>query len=329
MSAGEREVRRTWRAMNTDVVAIVHVPRGDEAVGAAALVEVERLFEAVEAALSRFRDASELSALNRSAGAPFYASPLLLEVVGAALDAARTTAGAFDPTILGALVAAGYDRSFERIEASDPTQALPAAVVGPARWSWRDVRLDRAAGTIALPAGCGLDLGGIGKGWTVDRAAAQLRRFGRYAIDAGGDMYVGGRDSEGRLWTVGVEHPLDPTQDLLVLALHDRAVATSTTAHRRWQRKGQVQHHLIDPRTGRPSASEVLSATVVADSTARAEVLAKAALIRGLREGLRLLMAQPDVEGMLVRADGTYVSSPRFLQYVGPESSPGISAAPQ
>ncbi|MEA2641649.1 MAG: FAD:protein transferase [Chloroflexota bacterium] len=307
------EIERAWRAMNTDVVAIVNAPPGLVAAGERALSEVEQLFHDVEAALSRFRETSELSALNRAAGAPFNATPLLIGVVEAALEAARVTDGAFDPTILGVLVAAGYDRSFEQLVEPGPE---PASTAATSRWSWRDVQIDHVAGTIELPAGCGLDLGGIGKGWTVDRAAERLAPFGSFAVDAGGDMSAGDSDRDGGPWTVGVENPLDPGQDLLELAVRDRAVATSTVARRRWQQAGAARHHLIDPRTGQPSDSGVLSVTVVADSVARAEVLAKAALILGPEDGRRLLDAQPDVEGLLVLENGSRIVSRGFARYV-------------
>ncbi|MBI2862508.1 MAG: FAD:protein FMN transferase [Chloroflexi bacterium] len=105
-------------------------------------------------------------------------------------------------------------------------------------------------------------------------------------------------------WTVGVEDPFFPEQNILVLSVRDRAVATSTVAHRRWRQDGHEQHHLIDPRTGRPSESDVMAATVVTNTVARAEVIAKVALLLGPEMGMRFLEAQPDAAGLLVLADG-------------------------
>ncbi|HEX5503654.1 MAG TPA: FAD:protein FMN transferase, partial [Thermomicrobiales bacterium] len=288
--------------MNAEVLVIVVAGDGGHGEAMAAARDVERLFARVEAALSRFRPASELSRLNRAAGRPFRASPLLFAVVSAALAAARETGGLFDPTVLGALVAAGYDRSFELL-AAGPDGPPPAAPPRP-RCDWRDVALDERAGTIALPAGCGLDLGGIGKGWAVDRAVDRLRPRGNFVIDAGGDLYAAGAQAGGAPWTVGVADPHVPARDLLVLTPRDRAVATSTTARRRWKRGGVERHHLIDPRTGAPATSGVVSATVVAESVARAEVLAKVALLLGPRAGRAFLDRQAGVPGILVHADG-------------------------
>jgi thiamine biosynthesis lipoprotein len=111
---------------------------------------------------------------------------------------------------------------------------------------------------------------------------------------------------------VGVEDPLAPQRDLLVLAVRDRAVATSTTMRRRWLRDGVVRHHLIDPRNGAPAATGVLAATVVAPTTAGAETLAKAALLLGPDAGLAFLDRQPDAAGALVCAGGRVLRSNRL-----------------
>lgn len=295
------EICREFRAMNTDVIALVVAETSQSAVATAALARVEALFAKVEAALSRFRPTSELSTLNRSAGQRFAASPLLFEAVDRAVRAARETAGVFDPTVLGALVAAGYDRSFELLATSS---AAAAPSPRPSAGTWREIELDRRHQTIRLPAGCGIDLGGIGKGWTVDRATELLSGFAGFAIDAGGDIFAGGTQKDGSPWSVGVADPDHPERDLLSFVVRDAAVATSSTARRRWQQAGRPQHHLIDPRTGQPAQSGVVSATVLAESVARAEVLAKVALILGPEDGLELLNSQPGATGLLVLPGG-------------------------
>lgn len=322
--------------MNTDILAVVVTDAVREA--ERALDQVQALFEGTEAVLSRFLPDSDLSRLNRSGGRPFAASPLLLRAVSEALAAACTTEGLFDPTVLRSLIAAGYDRSFDLLDPAG-SKLVPAAVAqgpfghgvpGPATpgaasgatgfptvrtsASWRDVILDVRAGTITLPPGVGLDLGGIGKGWTIDRAAELLRTLENFVVDAGGDIYLAGTQANGSLWTVGIESPFDRGSDLAVLALRDRAVATSTTSRRRWQREGLEQHHIIDPRTGQPARSGVVSATVVAERVARAEVLAKAALLLGPEEGLDYLAREEGAEGVLVLEDGSLASTEGFRE---------------
>ena len=268
-----REVERSFRAMNTDVQAVVVVDEDDAPAAGQALSEVEDLFASVEAALSRFRPDSELSRLNRAAADSqgrqlFRSSPLLFEVAAAALEAARETSGLFDPTVLGALVAAGYDRSFE---------LLTGDVTFTSKWeirpSWDTVILDSANQTISLPPGLG-----PGSRWHRQRldGGSRGRPVARvpviFGIDAGGDLYCRGETGRWHSWTVGVEDPRAPGRDLAVLEDRACAVATSSVARRRWQRNGRQQHHLIDPRTILPAETDVLSATVIAQSVARAEI---------------------------------------------------------
>jgi thiamine biosynthesis lipoprotein len=315
------EVTRRFRAMNTDVLATIVIDAaGQQEAAAVALDELEQLFARVEACASRFRPESELSALNRSAGQPFAASPLLYALIEAALQAAVETGGIFDPTLLEALEQAGYDRSFEQLAASGAAPGPPGprpASAGALPGAWRAVRLDPATHTITLPSGCRIDLGGIGKGWTVDQACTLLRArgFRHFAVDAGGDLYAAGTTGDGTPWTVGVSDPANPERDLAILMLDGNGVATSTIARRRWYVGSELRHHLIDPRTRRPAASGIVSATVMAETVARAETLAKAALILGPKAG-RALLDRLQVAGLLVAAGGAvlHTGPPTFME---------------
>lgn len=314
-----REIWHSFRAMNTDVRSVVVVEADETPDAEQAIREVETVFATVEDALSRFRPESELSRLNRASvdrasyqsGAPFQASPLLFTVAVVALEAARETRGLFDPTVLGALVVAGYDRSFEDLPIERPRAATSPWKTRP---RWDAVTLDPVSRTISLPPGLGLDLGGIGKGWAVDRAIERLRRFSGFGIDAGGDLYCHGKQADGRPWTVGVEDPRSPGRDVWILSVDDHAVATSSVTRRRWLSAGRQNHHLIDPRTGQPAETDVLSATVIAGSVARAETLTKAALLLGSEAGVRFLNQYPNTAGILVRSDGRVLRSAGFSE---------------
>jgi thiamine biosynthesis lipoprotein len=237
-------------------------------------------FEFVESHLSRFRPRSELSMLNASAGRPFIASELLTRVLSGALKAAEQNDGVFDPTILPDLEAAGYKRSYEELG------AIVERGVPSARGGWRAVDITSAS-VVTLPEGFAIDLGGYAKGWTVDQAAAFLPSNEGWLLNAGGDILAHGAGPDGNGWLIGVEDPFTRGQDLLVIRVQDRAVATSTTMRRRWMTSdGQPAHHLIDPRTGRPSESDLASVTVVGRSVADSEVLAKVLLILGRRDAL-------------------------------------------
>ncbi len=295
---GAKLYERRFRAMNTDVAAWVW---SESPQAATHLAHVEMLFGQVEAELSRFRPASGLSALNAHAGAgPQPVSPLLQAVLRQALDAAAESGGIFDPTVLNAVRAAGYDRSFEQVTAASDVETAPRIPVPCA--DWRSVKLDPKAGTAALPAGLGIDLGGIGKGWTVDRAAEALGAWGAGLVDAGGDMRATAAPG-GEPWPIAVQDPFHPSEDLVVLALGEGAVATSSIGGRQWRRNGQVMHHLIDPRTAEPSRSDVHTATVLAPTAAQAEIAAKVALILGNRAGSRYLEDR-GLSGILVGHDG-------------------------
>jgi thiamine biosynthesis lipoprotein len=308
-----RELTRSFRAMNTDVLAVVVVGPTEVDAASAALAGVEAAFHDVEAALSRFRPDSELTRLNQAAGAgPVPVSPLFYAVLSAALDAARETDGLFDPTVWSALISAGYDRSFEMLP---PERAPVANDTAPYPGSWRDVTLDVERRTVQLRSGVGIDLGGIAKGWTVDRATDRLRRFGHFAIDAGGDLIAAGRRVDGSPWTVGVQDPYQPERDLLRLGLDGRGVATSSTRRRRWRVGDAEHHHLIDPRTSQSAETDVAAVSVLARSVTRAEVLAKVALLLGAERGLAFLGAQPDTEGVLVRTDRTVVHTSISARY--------------
>jgi thiamine biosynthesis lipoprotein len=313
------EFTRQFQAMGTEVG--LWLWHADEALAGRALAQTEQFFIRTEAQLSRFKADSELSRLNRAAGRPYPVSPLLFGLVKLALAWRDRTDGIFDPTVLRALIAHGYDRSFEHIALRDG-QTAPAPVSHPAG---DRVRLSPAERRIWLPSGVGLDLGGIAKGWAVQQAAHRLGRLGPALVDAGGDIACVGVPPTGSRWLVGVADPHQPETDLATLTLADEAVATSSLTHRRWQIHGQPAHHLIDPRTGAPAVTDLASVTVVAPRLPDVEIHAKVALILGSAEGLAYLEKQPDVAALLVTAAGdqlkcgsfenkAYVYSPTFTR---------------
>lgn len=283
--------------MNTDVAAWLWAEPGTADVW---LPEVERFFGEVEAELSRFRPDSGLSRLNVAAGqGPQRVSPMLAETLGLALQMRERTGDVFDPTVLPALRAAGYDRSFEHAPgAMDRPATEPVAGRIMA-----EVELNRAAKTVTLPEGAQIDLGGIAKGWTVDRAAEMLGAWGAALVDAGGDIRASAPPG-GQPWPVAVENPFKPDEDLAAAQLTNGAVATSAILRRKWTVGGREMHHLIDPRTGQPAASDLASVTVLAPTTVQAEVTAKVVLILGGEEGRRYLERER-LSGLLVdRAGG-------------------------
>jgi thiamine biosynthesis lipoprotein len=245
------------------------------------------------ARLTRFAPGSELSALNTDPRPVVPASPLLRHAVAAALLGARRTGGLADPTLLGALEHAGYATSRVGVEPAPLRAALRAApprrAASPGH-AWRDVHVDHAAGTIARPPGLGLDLGGSAKGLAADWAARRLAPHGRFAVDCGGDVRLGGAHD------VGVRGTAE------TLRVTDGAVATSGLDRRVWQRPdGSYAHHLIDPSTGEPAWTGLIAATALAPTAIEAEALAKAAVLSG-PEGARRVLAAGG--GILVHDSG-------------------------
>ncbi|MBM3269556.1 MAG: FAD:protein FMN transferase [Candidatus Sericytochromatia bacterium] len=288
---------RRFRALGTEVGVWVWstAPELDPILDA-----LPAAFEEAEQELSRFRADSGLCKLNARAGkGPQRVSAALAEVCGLALDAAGATGGLFDPTILHALEAAGYDAPFaEVVAAGRKARPVPPPPPGP---HWSEIQRDGL--TIALPAGMALDLGGIAKGWLVDRVAEALRPFGPALVDAGGDVRATGK-AAGLPWPVAVADPRPGGRDLAQVELGDEAVATSSVARRRWLHGEEWAHHIIDPRTRRPAATDVLSVTVLGETAAACEVQAKLALLLGGDAGAAHLEAR-GLAALLVLADGS------------------------
>ncbi len=301
--------RIEFRAMGCQMLAVVD---SDDAAAAATLAQVPNWFAEWEGILSRFKEQSELSRLNGAEGQAVRVSETLWQVIQHALAAAQSSEGLVTPTVLEALEAAGYDRSFEMLPAKDWQVTRGTVHLG----DWREIECDAAARTVRLPRGVRLDLGGIAKGWAADMAAQRLGHYSPALVDAGGDIATGGARANGESWPVGVADPLDAEHDLAVLKLDYGAVATSGRDYRNWLRNGRAQHHIIDPRTGYPAETDVLSATVVAPTAVRAEMAAKVALILGSKRGLEWVEARTDLAALLVLESGEVVMSRRFEEYI-------------
>ncbi|MFN2136643.1 MAG: FAD:protein FMN transferase [Candidatus Promineifilaceae bacterium] len=316
--------RRSFRAMNTDVHLSLAAREPQ-----AQLRLVEESFRYFEQLLSRFRPDSELSRFNASGADAFQASTDFFAAVQAALWAAQQTAGIYDPTILDYLEEAGYDRTFSAITDPRPLtkdNGMDAGAAAPSSTlvcgeTYGLFCLDPFSQLIWRPPGLRIDLGGMGKGWTVDRVADALCQEGHFLLNAGGDLYAYGTNGLEKGWDVHLALPFDDALTYATLVVDHHAVATSTTARRRWMKDGFVQHHLIDPRTGRPAQTDAVSVSVVAGRAFTAEIYAKTALILGIQEGLAFLDSLPEVEGILFsEAREVYLTNTadRFLMRLDP-----------
>ena len=275
----------------------------DQAAADAAWAEVRAEFDAVDVALSRFRDDSELTMLNRLAG-----SGRVVEVSWrtrralAAVDrAGRVTDGRFDASILGALERIGEHGA--RLDPASGPDPAPVPVV-----ALQDPGGRRSL--VHVPP-VPVDMGGIGKGlalrWACARALRSLPTEAGLQLEAGGDVVVGGTPPEGG-WRIGVEDPAaddpDPATPLVVVELRSGAVATSSVRVRHWVAPdGRAVHHLVDPRTGEPARTGLIAVTVAAADPAWAEVWSKALFLAG-RTGIAAEARSRDLAAWWITDEG-------------------------
>jgi thiamine biosynthesis lipoprotein len=287
-----------FRVMGTNAHLIV-VAADDRHARHAALSARDRLHE-LEARWSRFLPDSEVSRLNAASGAPVVVSSDTLALVERAVEGWRRTQGSFDPTVLDALVAQGYDRDFDAIDHAAPAPDDPRPAPGCA-----GITVDRIVGAVRLPRGVHFDPGGIGKGLAADLVAAEVmgHDIDGVCVNLGGDLRVEGQSPDGHGWIVDLEHPLTG-RSMTHVRLRTGAVASTWRTRRVWGPPPARRHHLIDPRTGAPALSGLAGTTVLAGRAWWAEVLAKAAFLDGAARGGALLAAH-QASGFLVDDAGT------------------------
>jgi FAD:protein FMN transferase len=295
--------RTEWRAVGTTCAAAATAGPHDEREAQWALGAAQEEVAACERELSRFDPASDLSRLNAAGGRWTPVGRRLLEALGLALRAREDTDGRFDPTVLPALVAAGYDRSFELLEEREARSAD----------DWRAgtaIELDTRNGRARLEPGSSVDLGGIGKGYAAGRALDAMLAVSPHLagglVDLGGDIAVSGESPEGGPWLIAVADPRRQGETLAVLALNAGGVATSGRDARRFGPAGSL-HHLIDPETGESALAGPLTVTVVAPDPAAAEVNATTLAIAGLGEAEAHVSARPRTSALYVPHAGPAV----------------------
>ncbi len=269
----------TWEALGTSVVLRVCDPLAL----APARATVERELAAIDLACSRFRADSELSRVNASAGRWTQAGPLLMEALEVAVRAAERSGGDVDPTVGRALELAGYDRDWRLLAPASGQPQAPATITARVRAGWLEIELDRASGSVRVPAGVKLDLGASAKAWAADRAAAAAERIAGCGVlvSLGGDIATAG-SAPAAGWRIRVtdDHRSHHSAPGQTIAIHSGGLATSSTAVRRWSHGGHTMHHIIDPDTGAPVRGTWRTVSVAAASCTDANIGATAALVR-------------------------------------------------
>lgn len=263
----------------------LRAPEGD---AARLRAVIQAALDDVDDRMSMFQPQSELSSLNRAAqGTPVALSDELYEVLSAACEVSRWSDGAFDVTVAPLVEHWGFGtRASRRVPA-------PGAVAADRlRVDWRSLELDASRRTvIKRHAGLQADLGGIAKGYGVDRAAAALESRGvqDYMVEVGGEVRTRGVNAAGHAWRIGIEEPdAMPQRARWVVPLAGRAMATSGDYRNYFFEDGQRYSHEIDPLAGAPIRHSLCSVTVVADDCMRADALATALIVLGADRGRAL-----------------------------------------
>jgi len=291
-----------FRAMNSTIILAAE---GGMTVDGFAATEV--YIQAAEQRFSRFRDDSELSQLNRSAGEWFLASADMQEILKIALECYRATDGLFNPFILNNLQRVGYTQSMDEIRKDGAVSPGSEVRLQVAPFDLIQIEDD---GRVLMPHAVQLDLGGIAKGWIAERAARVLAGYSPVCgVNAGGDMFLIGQPQGKSGWEIGLEDPRNPAKDLFPLWVNEGAVATSSVAKRVWQQGDKARHHLINPQTGEPAQTPWLSVTFFSSHAAEAEAFAKAILIGGMEYARRLVEKDPQVNFLAVNPEGGVWSS--------------------
>jgi thiamine biosynthesis lipoprotein len=302
----------TWEALGTTVV--LRVCGADLG---AARVAVQRELDRIDAAASRFRSDSELSRLNAAGGARMAVSPLFLDAVRVAIDAAAISGGAVDPTLGQSLVQAGYDCDWRALTPVptdfDSATAARSVVVRRRREPWRAIECWDDPPAVRLPPGVRLDLGATAKALAADRAATAAHRAAEAGVlvALGGDIATSGPGPEGG-WRVHVtdDHRDGyeaPGQTISILA---GGLATSSVTVRRWLHRGRAMHHLLDPRDGEPVQPAWRTVSVAAATCLDANIASTAAVVLG--PFARAWLAQHALPARLVAADGTVQAHGRW-----------------
>jgi thiamine biosynthesis lipoprotein len=268
---------------------------------------VERTVAEFDVSCSRFRDDSELSAVNAAAGSAVEVSTLLLDAVEQALRAARVTDGDVDPTVGQALIALGYDRDFAAVSGREGTTRLegpPTGVRLAPVPGWRSVSVDRGASTVRVGRGVRLDLGATAKALASDRAAAAACTAAECGVlvSLGGDIAVAG-DPPDDGWPVRVtdDHRAEISAPGQSITMRSGGLATSSTTVRRWR----DAHHVLDPGTGSPAPVIWRTVSVAAASCLDANIASTASIVRG--EAAVGWLEDMGLPGRLVRGDGTVI----------------------
>jgi FAD:protein FMN transferase len=304
--AAAAPARAAWMAREDAIMGTrirVELLADDAAKGSTAIDALMAEMRRIDELMSHYKPESELSRINLHAAAePVHVDRELFDLLKLSLHFSEITDGAFDITY------AGVGRLYDYRLHIKPTEAQIQAALPTV--NWRNLILDPDTLTVRFARpGMRIDVGGIGKGYAVDRCTAVLQSLGfRHAlVTAGGDSRIIG-DRDGRPWVIGIRHPDDPNKIVTRLPLVDTAMSTSGDYYRYFDNNGVRYHHIIDPRTGH-SASRVRSATILGPTATETDGLSKTAFVLGAEKTLEIINRMPQFDAVFITPDGRVLYS--------------------
>lgn len=310
-------ITREFQAMGCKMSVQLDVDEGDIHL----LEVVPQWFEDWEQSLSRFRDDSELSRVNHNPGVWQHVSDVFWQAFQLSLDMYNFSGGLVTPTILPVLENAGYELTFVPGGFISGKSVQPSLLDIP---DIRDIEYSSDRQEIKLPDGMRLDFGGIAKGWSAHQAMRRLEKYGPVLVNAGGDISISGPRLSGHPWQVGIIDPLEPERDIVHLSLTSGGLATSGKDYRAWRQNGILRHHIIDPRTGEPAFTDILTCSVFAATVMEAEAAAKVLFILGIDNEEPWLAQHPNLAALQVMDDGCLRATPTIKQYFSRENDTTI-----
>lgn len=317
-----RKVDFVEPAMGTEVHFVAYTsPELDEAAIRSVMGRAHAEIVRVEGVMTSWRDTSEIGQINLHAGSPVTVSDETIDVLNKSRWAGDLSGGVFDITFhaLGDLWKFG--------DAAEANPKLPDPKVVAARKKlvdYRKVKIDAAAHTVTVGQGMKIDLGGIAKGYAVDRAVAVLRAGGlkSFLAQAGGDLFGAGRKPDGSPWVSGIQDPRAPRNSFFAtIELTDHAFSTAGDYARAFFVDGKRYHHIIDPRTGYP-ATACRSVTIWAGDAFTADAVDDAVFILGPEKGLKIVESLPDVGAVIVDKNNKVWISARLKTQVHVQHAP-------
>jgi len=291
--------RETRTLLALDTVVEMHA-YGRNAAEALQICEAELRY--LESLFSVTDASSDVDRLNEANGEPLPVSDETAALLAEAIAYSEQTGGTFDPTIYPLMRLWGFSDT-----PAVPDESEIDALLG--RVGVKSIRLDGT--TVMLENGVGIDLGGIAKGYISDRLTALLRACGieHAFLTLGGNVHVIGTKRDGNDWQIGLQDPNEPNGVLGVIAAKDTAIITSGSYQRYFEENGVRYHHILDPKTGHPADSDLLSVTIICENGTKADALSTALFVMGSADAIAFWREYGGFEWVMVKTDGTILCS--------------------